>query len=65
MEFDAVVQDLDEADARLRGTLDRLRETMVEARLRPEGEEKRCLLSFVDEASVEEAMAGTRIVVDG
>ena len=63
-DFEAVVQDLDEADGRLRGTLDRLRETMVEAKLRPEGEERRSLLSFVDETSVEDAVAGTRAVTD-
>lgn len=38
---------------------------MVEAKLRPEGEEKRSLLSFVDETSVEEAVASARTVIDG
>ena len=60
-----MVRDLDEAEGRLRETLDRLRETIVEAKLRPEGEEGRSLLSFVDEGSVEESMKGTRAVVEG
>ena len=63
-EFEAVVRDLDEADGRLKGTLEMLRETMVEAKLRPEGEERRSLLSFVDEGSVEEAVSGTKNVID-
>ena len=65
MEYEGVVRDVDEADGRLRRTLDRLRETMVEGKLRPAGEEKRSLLSFVDETSVEEAVASARAVIDG
>ena len=52
-EFDDVVRGLDEAEKRLRDTLKGLKETMVEVQLRPEGEERRCLLDFVDEGGVE------------
>ena len=48
-----VVQGLEEAERRLRETLRGLKETMVEAQLRPEGEERKCLLDFVDEGGVE------------
>lgn len=65
LELEAVVRDLDAADGRLRRTLQRLRETMVEIKLRPSGEERRSLLSFVDETSVEEAMVGTKASLDG
>lgn len=52
-QFEHVVRSLDEADQRLRSTLHSLRETFVEAGLRPEGEERRNLLDFVDESGVE------------
>ena len=52
-EFAAFLQTLDEAEQRLKGTLQTLRETFVEAGLRPEGEEKKSLLDFVDESGVE------------
>lgn len=64
-DFQAVVRDLDVAEGKLRTTLVRLRETMVESKLRPEGEEERSLLSFVDETSVEDAVTGARAVIDG
>lgn len=52
-EFENVLKTLDEAEQRLKNTLQTLRETFVEAGLRPEGEEKRSLLDFVDESGVE------------
>lgn len=52
-EFDAVVRDLDEADQRLRDTLGKLRSTIVETGLRPEEEERRSLLDFMNEEGVE------------
>ena len=52
-EFEHVIRSLDEADQRLRETLRSLRETFVEAGLRPEDEEKRNLLDFVDKTGVE------------
>lgn len=51
-EFATMIRNLDAADERLRATLDLLRETMIEASLRPEGEERRSLLDFVDETGV-------------
>ena len=64
-EFESVVRDLDEADARLRATLDQLRGTFVEAKLRPEGEERRNLLDFVDEGGMEGVFGAVRGVLDG
>ena len=52
-EFENVLKTLDEAEQRLKSTLQNLRETFVEAGLRQEGEEKRSLLDFVDESGVE------------
>lgn len=63
-EFDIVVRGLDEADQRLRATLERLRTTIVEVVLRPEGEEKRTLLDFVDEGGVEGLVGVVRRVVE-
>ena len=47
-----MVKDLDKADERLRDTLGKLRSTIVEAGLRPEDEEKRNLLDFMNEEGV-------------
>ena len=52
-EFAGFLNTLDEAEQRLKGTLQTLRETFVEAGLRPAGEEKKSLLDFVDESGVE------------
>ena len=59
-EYDDAVKGLDEAEERLRETLKSLKETMVEAQLRPEGEQRRCLLDFVDESGVEGLMENIR-----
>ncbi|KAF4635311.1 hypothetical protein G7Y89_g2776 [Cudoniella acicularis] len=48
-----VIRTLDAANARLESTMDILRSTMVEAAFRPDGEEPRSLLDFVDEEGVE------------
>ncbi|PIG80215.1 autophagy-related protein 17 [Aspergillus arachidicola] len=53
-EFATVLKSLDVADARLRKTLDLLRDTIVHASFRPEGEESKSLHDFVDERGVEE-----------
>lgn len=63
-EFDVSVRGLDEADKRLRATLERLRTTIVEKGLRPEGEESRSLLDFVDEGGVEGLVGVVRGVVE-
>jgi autophagy-related protein 17 len=44
---------LDAANERLESTMDTLRDAIVEASFRPEGEEPRSLLDFVDEQDVE------------
>jgi autophagy-related protein 17 len=49
----SVIRTLDAANARLESTMDILRSTMVEAAFRPEKEEPRSLLDFVDEQGVE------------
>lgn len=56
-EHGAVMRTLDEADKRLKDTMSRLRLTMVESRLRPEADQSRSLLDFVDEGSVEKVLA--------
>jgi autophagy-related protein 17 len=48
-----VVKTLDAANERLESTMDNLRSTIVEASFRPEAEEPRSLLDFVDEQDVE------------
>lgn len=48
-----VIRTLDAANTRLESTMDILRSTMVEAAFRPEKEEPRSLLDFVDEQAVE------------
>lgn len=62
-EFEAIVLGLNSADARLRETLDTLRETIVEAGLRPEKEERRSLLDFVDEGAVEGVIGAMKGVI--
>lgn len=59
------MRDLDEANARLKATLDELRGTMVESKLRPDGEEGRHLLDFVDEGGVEGVYEAVRDLIDG
>jgi len=63
-EFAAVLKELDAADARLRGTLDMLRETVVHPAFRPEGEEPKTLHDFVDERGVEELQASLKAAID-
>lgn len=48
-----VIRTLDAANSRLEETMDILRSTMVEAAFRPDGEEPRSLLDFVDQQGVE------------
>ena len=52
-EFMAVTQSIDEADRRLKKTLDQLKKTMVEVSLRPPDEEPKSLMDFVDESGVD------------
>ncbi|KAL3471941.1 autophagy-related protein 17 [Aspergillus californicus] len=63
-EFAGALRSLDAADARLRKTLGQLRETIVHASFRPEGEEPRSLHDFVDERGVEELHATLKSSID-
>lgn len=68
-EFNDVIKGLDVAEARLRGTMDLLRGTMVgwlrgEGAEGSEGEERNSLLDFVDETGVEGVMAGIKESID-
>ena len=51
-DFKRLVEAMDEADGELGATMGMLRKTVVQRELRPEGEEERNLLDFVDEESV-------------
>ncbi|KKK12566.1 hypothetical protein P175DRAFT_0534093 [Aspergillus ochraceoroseus IBT 24754] len=63
-EFAGALKSLDAADARLRKTLGSLRETIVHASFRPEGEEPKSLHDFVDERGVEELHATLKSSID-
>ncbi|MCJ1308366.1 autophagy protein 17 [Agyrium rufum] len=52
-QFESIVKRLDVADARLRKTLQTLRESTVDAKLRPEQEQGKHLIDFVDESGVD------------
>ena len=64
-EFEAATKDLDKAHTRLKGTLEKLRGTLVESVLRPKAEEQRNLLDFVDEGGVEGVVEVIKGVIDG
>ena len=51
-DFKRLVKAMDEVEGQLGETMGMLRDTVVQSDLRPEGEEQRNLLDFVDEASV-------------
>lgn len=59
-QYQNVLNSLDEAEDRLRHTLKLLEETVVEAQLRPDGEEPRSLLDFVHKDGVEGVVADIR-----
>ncbi|KAL8801896.1 MAG: hypothetical protein Q9182_004185 [Xanthomendoza sp. 2 TL-2023] len=56
-EYEEVLRTLDEADKRLRGTLESLKTTMVEHRLKPTSDQRKSLLDFVDEGGVDNLLA--------
>ncbi|KAL8668471.1 MAG: hypothetical protein Q9168_006898 [Polycauliona sp. 1 TL-2023] len=56
-EYGEVLRTLDEADKRLRHTLASLRSTIVEHTLRPESDQRKNLLDFVDEGGVDKLLA--------
>ncbi|PYI08521.1 hypothetical protein BO78DRAFT_73919 [Aspergillus sclerotiicarbonarius CBS 121057] len=63
-EFAGVLKSLDTADARLRKTLDLLRETIVHSSFRPGGEEPKSLHDFLDERGVEGLHASLKSAID-
>ncbi|OJJ47291.1 hypothetical protein ASPZODRAFT_65671 [Penicilliopsis zonata CBS 506.65] len=63
-DFSDILKDLDAADGRLRNTLDTLRDTIVHAAFRPEGEDPKSLHDFVDERGVEELHATLKSSID-
>ncbi|KAI9706488.1 MAG: autophagy protein 17 [Candelina mexicana] len=63
-EFKKVLRDLDTADARLKRTMKELRSTIVEPSLRGPGEDRKSLLDFVDEESVDGIMGSLRDSID-
>lgn len=63
-EFSEALQTLDAADARLRTTLDLLRETIVHASFRPKDEQVKSLHDFVDERGVAELHASLKSSID-
>ncbi|KAJ5564373.1 hypothetical protein N7513_000615 [Penicillium frequentans] len=63
-EFSEALTSLDAADARLRSTLDLLRETIVHASFRPTEEQTKSLHDFVDERGVEELHAALKSSID-
>ena len=63
-EFSNMLKDLDAADARLKGTLNFLRDTIVHAAFRPDGEEPKNLHDFVDERGVEDLNAALKVSID-
>ncbi|RDW76774.1 autophagy-related protein 17 [Aspergillus mulundensis] len=63
-EFAGALKSLDAADARLRKTLGLLRETIVHASFRPEGEQPKSLHDFVDERGVEELHSTLKNSID-
>ncbi|KAL2813303.1 autophagy-related protein 17 [Aspergillus granulosus] len=63
-EFAGALKSLDAADARLKKTIALLKETIVHASFRPEGEEPKSLHDFVDERGVEELHATLKSSID-
>ena len=52
LDFQALISRVDRVDSRLQKTLNQLRSTIVDAKLRPEAESSRTLIDFVEETSV-------------
>lgn len=63
-DFADALKSLDAADARLRTTLDLLRNTIVHASFRPKDEEPKSLHDFVDERGVEELHTTMKSSID-
>lgn len=63
-EFSQALKNLDAADARLRSTLNLLRETIVHASFRPANEEPKSLHDFVDERGVDDLHTAMKSSID-
>lgn len=63
-EFASILKNLDSADAQLRQKLSALRETVVHASFRPQGEEPKSLHDFLDERGVEELHSSLKDSID-
>jgi autophagy-related protein 17 len=63
-EFQEVIEKLDAAETRLRTTLAQLKSTPVDSKLRPEGEEPKHLVDFVDETGVQKLTSSIRESID-
>ena len=63
-EFEEVIAKLDAAESRLRATLEQLKSTIVDPKLRPTGEESKCLADFVDETGVQTLMNNIKESID-
>ncbi|OXV07533.1 hypothetical protein Egran_04704 [Elaphomyces granulatus] len=63
-QFASVLEELDAADDRLKLTLSKLRETVVDPAFRPEGEEPKSLHDFVDERGIEELQTALKGAID-
>ncbi|KAH0562721.1 hypothetical protein GP486_002614 [Trichoglossum hirsutum] len=64
VEFEAVLRELDAADARLQRTLDALRSTTVEPGFRPTEAQPKTLHDFVDDQGVDNLKASIRSSID-
>ncbi|KAJ5102546.1 Autophagy-related protein 17 [Penicillium argentinense] len=63
-EFTDAIHSLDTADARLRSTINLLKETFVHASFRPKDEEPKSLYGFLDERGVEELNTAMKDSID-
>lgn len=59
-----IIQALDVADARLKNTLDALRQTMVEPAFRPPSDEPKSLFDFVDEGGINDLYETIKLSID-
>ncbi|KFY57838.1 hypothetical protein V497_05242 [Pseudogymnoascus sp. VKM F-4516 (FW-969)] len=63
-DFENVIQNLDDANNRLKTTMDTLRTTMVASALRPADEKPRSLLDFIDESDIEATRSALKNTID-
>ncbi|OAF57042.1 autophagy- protein 17 [Pseudogymnoascus destructans] len=63
-DFENVIKNLDDADDRLKKTMDTLRTTIVASALRPPSEPPRSLLDFIDENAIEATRSALKTTID-